>query len=158
MHDVLCFLPDEFLSFRLIQLHFFQNLSRVFPVLAVANTVSCVGPEGENRSACSSLLTVDAGSRVECLRNINRLQNMCYYFSGFGFRNTIVEKIWAVVFKKGVFVCVCVCGGGYLWYNDLWNNLTWRLIEVCFQPWCNHLWLTGLKAPPNKLIFVELVI
>ena len=43
-------------------------------MLAVANTVSCVGPEGENRSSCSSLQTVDAGSRVECPRNINRLQ------------------------------------------------------------------------------------
>ena len=34
------------------------NLSRVFPVLAVTNT----------------------GSRVECPRNINRFQNMCFCF------------------------------------------------------------------------------
>ena len=24
-----------------------------------------------------------------------------------------------------------------------------RWIDVCFQPWCNPLWLTGLKAPTN---------
>ena len=25
-----------------------------------------------------------------------------------------------------------------------------RHIEVCFQPWYNHLWLTGLNAPSNE--------
>ena len=24
-----------------------------------------------------------------------------------------------------------------------------RWIDVCFQLWCNRLWLTGLKAPNN---------
>ncbi len=24
-----------------------------------------------------------------------------------------------------------------------------RWIDVCFKPWCNPLWLTGLKAPTN---------
>ena len=37
------FLPCLFLPFRSIHLHFFQNLSHFFPVLAVANTGSCVG-------------------------------------------------------------------------------------------------------------------
>ena len=37
------FLSCKFLPFRSIHLHFFQNLSRFFPVLAVANTGSCVG-------------------------------------------------------------------------------------------------------------------
>ena len=23
-------------------------------------------------------------------------------------------------------------------------------IDVCFQPWCNPLWLTGLKTPTNQ--------
>ena len=32
------FLPCLFLPFQSIHLHFFQNLSRFFPVLAVANT------------------------------------------------------------------------------------------------------------------------
>ena len=36
-----------FLSFQSIHLHFFQNFSRVFHVLAVANTDSCVGPQNE---------------------------------------------------------------------------------------------------------------
>ena len=31
---------------------FFQNLSRVFPVLAVANTSFCAGPKKKNRSPC----------------------------------------------------------------------------------------------------------
>ena len=42
------FLPYLFLSFRSIYvLFFFQNLSRFFPVLAVANTGSCVGPQNK---------------------------------------------------------------------------------------------------------------
>ena len=41
------FLPRLFLPFRSIHLHFFQNLSQFFPVLAVANTGSCVGPQNK---------------------------------------------------------------------------------------------------------------
>ena len=41
------FLPYLFLPFRSIHVHFFQNLSRFFLVLAVANTGSCVGPQNE---------------------------------------------------------------------------------------------------------------
>ena len=37
------FLPCLFLPFQSIHLHFFQNLSWVFPVLVVTNTSSCVG-------------------------------------------------------------------------------------------------------------------
>ena len=40
--------PRLFLPFRSIHLHFFQNLSRFFfPVLVVANTGSCVGPQNK---------------------------------------------------------------------------------------------------------------
>ena len=41
------FLPSLFLSFRSIHLHFFQNLSQFFPVLAVANTGFCAGPQNK---------------------------------------------------------------------------------------------------------------
>ena len=41
------FLPCLFLPFWSIHLHFFQNLSQFFPVLAVANTGSCVGPQNK---------------------------------------------------------------------------------------------------------------
>ena len=41
------FLPRLFLPFRSIHLHFFQNLSQFFPVSAVANTGSCVGPQNK---------------------------------------------------------------------------------------------------------------
>ena len=41
------FLPRLFLPFRSIHLHFFQNLSQFFPVLAVANTGSFVGPQNK---------------------------------------------------------------------------------------------------------------
>ena len=58
-----------------------QNFSIVFPVLVVAYTSSCEGPK--NRSPCSSLHTVDSGSRVGFPRNINRLQNS----SGLAFQN-----------------------------------------------------------------------
>ena len=36
-----------FLPFRSIHQHFFQNLFRFFPVLAVANTDSCAGPQNK---------------------------------------------------------------------------------------------------------------
>ena len=41
------FLSYLFLHFRSIHLHFFQNLSRFFPVFAVANTGSCLGPQNK---------------------------------------------------------------------------------------------------------------
>ena len=41
------FLPCLFLPFRSIQLHFFQTSPDFFPVLAVANTGSCVGPQNK---------------------------------------------------------------------------------------------------------------
>ena len=41
------FLPCLFPPFPSIHLHFFQNLSRFFPVLAVANAGSCVGPQNK---------------------------------------------------------------------------------------------------------------
>ena len=41
------FLPCLFLPFRAIHLHFFQNFPRFFPVLALANTGSCVGPQNK---------------------------------------------------------------------------------------------------------------
>ena len=41
------FLPRLFLPFQSIHLHFFQNLSQFFTVLAVANTGSCVGPQNK---------------------------------------------------------------------------------------------------------------
>ena len=41
------FLPCLFLPFQSIHLHFFRNLSRFFPVLALANTGSCVGPQNK---------------------------------------------------------------------------------------------------------------
>ena len=47
---------------------FFPNLSQFFPVLAVANTRSCVGPQNK------IVTLLDAGSRVECPRNMNRLK------------------------------------------------------------------------------------
>ena len=41
------FLPRLFLPLRSIYLHSFPNLSQIFPVLAVANTGSCVGPQNK---------------------------------------------------------------------------------------------------------------
>ena len=41
------FLAHLFLPFLSIHLHFFQNFSRFFPVLTVANTGSCVGPKNK---------------------------------------------------------------------------------------------------------------
>ena len=45
----------------------FQNLFRVFPVLAVAKAGSCAGLQNNNRSPCSLSQKIGAGgSRVEC--------------------------------------------------------------------------------------------
>ena len=52
------FLPCLFLPFRSIHLHFFPNLSQCFPVLAGANTGSCVGPQNKIRHP--------AGCRFPC--------------------------------------------------------------------------------------------
>ena len=41
------FLPSLFLPFRSIHVHFFQNLSRLFSVFAVASTGSCIGPQNK---------------------------------------------------------------------------------------------------------------
>ena len=46
------FLSYLFLHFRSIHLHFFQNLSQFFPVLAVANTLILCRPTEWNRSRC----------------------------------------------------------------------------------------------------------
>ena len=41
------YLPCYFLPTRSIHLHFLQNLSRVFPVLAVVTTSTCAGPQNK---------------------------------------------------------------------------------------------------------------
>ena len=56
------FLPCLFLPFQSIHLYFFQNLSWFFPVLAVANTGSCVGPQNkiDGPAGCRFLCWVPA--------------------------------------------------------------------------------------------------
>ena len=62
------FLPCLFLPLRSIHLHFFQNLSRFLLCWLWLTLGSCVGPQ--NRW----VTLPDAGSRVQCSRNINRLR------------------------------------------------------------------------------------
>ena len=61
------FIPCLFAPFRSIHLHFFffflQNLSLVFPVLAVANTGSGVGPQNE--------ISHPAGRRFPCCVSVD---------------------------------------------------------------------------------------
>ena len=58
-------------------------------------------------------------------------------------------KIWSVV---EYFVCkvfwkrVVTLMWNVLWLVE-WKTRRW--VEVCFQPWCNPLWLTWLKAPTD---------
>ena len=35
-------------------------------------------------------------------------------------------------------------------FKEFCSLMTWRWIKVCFQPWCNPLWLTGLKVTTNR--------
>ena len=36
------------------------------------------------------------------------------------------------------------------WLGSYWSILSYHLCSFQTQPWCNPLWLTGLKAPTNK--------
>ena len=102
------FLPCLFLLFRSIHLHIFQNFSWFLPVLDVANTGSCVGPQNK--------IGHPAGCRFPCLEPTEYKKAK--------------EKTWLVV-------------------SWLVKWITVRQNEVCVQPWCIPLWLTGLKAPAN---------
>ena len=75
-------LTEGFRPFRSIHLHF-SKTSRVFSVLALAGTGSYVAPQNK------VVTLLDADVSVECPRNIDMLQNMCYcfLFSMFAFRN-----------------------------------------------------------------------
>ena len=55
---------------------FFQNISKVFPVLAVANTGSCIGSQNKLGHLA------DACSCVECLQNITRLKKKTHMTCG----------------------------------------------------------------------------
>ena len=37
-----------------------------------------------------------------------------------------------------------------LQFHDFLCRTRRRWIDICLQPWCNPLWLTGLKAPTNN--------
>ena len=41
----------------------------------------------------------------------------------------------------------------FFFFADCWLLcwITRRWIDICFQPWCNPLWMTGLKAPTKQL-------
>ena len=68
---------DSSLQIFILPVHspaFFPNLSRIFPVLAVANTGSCVCLQ-KKRSFCWTQVPVLSDSR-----NINMLQVMCHCF------------------------------------------------------------------------------
>ena len=59
------FFPCLFLPFWSIHLHFFQNLSQFLLCWLWLTHGSCVGPQNKK------VTLPDAGSRVECLRNVN---------------------------------------------------------------------------------------
>ena len=59
-----------------------QNLSRVFLVLVVAKTGSCVGPQNEEGHPAHCYRQLMQVPVLSVPRNINRLQNMWYVFLG----------------------------------------------------------------------------
>ena len=89
------FLPHLFLPYRSIHLLFFQNLSQFFPVLAVANTGSCVGPQNK--------IGHPAGSRVECSRNIDKLKNIGLWYEDL-WNEWLGDKL-KFVFSPDVILC-----------------------------------------------------
>ena len=76
-----------------------------------------------DRSPCSSLQTIDAGSYVESPRNINRRQDICNYFSGFAFRNCGNNLSCGLRKKKRD-----------LWCNGLWNCALGDRLKFVFSP------------------------
>ena len=107
--------------FWCIHLYFLQNLLRVFPVLAVANTSSYVGPNDKTGHPAHRY---DAGSGVSSPQDINRLENKCYFISGFAFRNC--GYIFDSPRQIGVFYevfSVLSCTG------SLWNIFTELLFK-----------------------------
>ena len=91
------FIPCLFLPFWSIHLHSFQNLSQFVPLLAVANTSSCVSPQNKIDHP------LDAGSRVECLRNINRLKKHDFWYDDLCSVNDV--EIVKFVFSPDVILC-----------------------------------------------------
>ena len=83
---------------------FFQNLSRVFPVLAKANTGSCVGPQKKK------VTLLAAGSRVECSRNIKIGSKTC------------VVVLARFAFRNCEYNLSCGMRKTDLWNNDLWSE------------------------------------
>ena len=71
------------------------------------------------------------------------------------------SDIWSTISLE-IYVCACMFCFIFVLRLMLWIlknfTVTWllygmnrRWIDVCFQPWCNPLWLTGLKASANQL-------
>ena len=88
----------SFLPFQSIHLHFFQNLSWVFPVLAVANTSSCMDPQnkiGHPAHHYRKLMQVPplsaCGKYIESKTCVIVFLGLC---------SKIVDIIWVVVWAK----------------------------------------------------------
>ena len=85
------------------------NLSRGFPVFAVANTGSCVRSQnkiGHPTHRYRQLMQVPVLSAW----NINRFRDMCHCFSGFVFRNCRYGFVFpgeSAVFNKLLSVLCC---------------------------------------------------
>ena len=142
-------------TFRVHSPAFFSKTSPEFFLCLLWLTPVPVWAHRKDWSPCSSLGTIGAGSRVECPRNINRLQNICYCSSGFVFWN-------------------CWCNSGCClrktdsWYNDLWNELVGDRPKFVFSPdavlcgWmgskhqlattCSQLWITLISLLAKDII------
>ena len=99
-HTWLCLLPGIsclFLPFWSIHLHLFQNRSWVFPVLAVANTGSCVGPQNEKGypARCRFLWWVLAEYKIGSKTSV-----IVFLVLG----SEIVDRIWTAVWEKRLVV------------------------------------------------------
>ena len=118
------FLPCSYLLFRSIRLHFSQNVHRVFfPVLAVANTGFCVGPQNKTSHTAhryTQLVQLPV-LRARGIEFINSFENMFYWFSGFVFRNCGYNLS-------------CGLRRRAVWSNDLWNDYQGDRLKFVFSP------------------------
>ena len=74
---------DFFLAYFYPSGPFTCIISKPLPVLAVANTCSCVGPQDK--------IGQPAGGRVECPRNINRLKKHDLWYDDCEMNNLEIE-------------------------------------------------------------------
>ena len=123
-------IPCSFLPSRSIHLHFFPNLSRVVPVLAVANVGSCVGLQNEigHPARCHQRLMsvpvlgahgIKIGSKTCLTYEYGEFSSRCFFHR---FEMLARKQLWTIVDRLIYLIKHEVCCIGFCvkyFYSDL---------------------------------------